>query len=171
MIELTAYVRNGFRSGNVDICTVCSPLPEGLKAFGEYQDEYVEMEGRADDFWFGFVRIPTRNGRFAPAWIALDWLREQGWTVCPDVPQFNADQIGYLTASRMKDRGWTPKLIETYLVEPDKEVSNPHYRTSSPMRLYAKTRVLLLEQKCPVVTESVTKYMARREARTKAKIN
>ena len=43
--------------------------------------------------------------------------------------------------SGLKERGWTPALIERFLGEPDKLVPNPHYRSGPSMRLYFLKRV------------------------------
>ena len=44
-----------------------------------------------------------------------------------------------------KSRGWTKKMINEYLGEPDKLVPNPYYRSSPPMKLYQLSRVIEVE--------------------------
>lgn len=56
-----------------------------------------------------------------------------GFTPKPDSP--------WLSETGVRARGWTPAMVAAFLGEPDRTVPNPHYRTSSPMKLYAKTRV------------------------------
>jgi transcriptional regulator with XRE-family HTH domain len=46
-----------------------------------------------------------------------------------------------LTASALKERGWTDTLIRDFLRGPDDTKSNPHHRSGPPMRLYAAARV------------------------------
>lgn len=57
----------------------------------------------------------------------------------PDRPQ-------HLSLAGLKDRGWTPALIQRFLGEPDETAPNPHYRTAAPMRLYLVSRVEACEQ-------------------------
>ena len=153
MTERIAYVRAGVRHGDVDICTLRSPLPEGLAKFGK------PLFQLGDDVLI--IRIATRNDRFASAWVALDWLREQGWAVSPDVPQFQHDEIGYITTDSLRHRGWTPKVIETFLPHPAREKLNPRYSSAAPMRLYARARVAALER-CPEGVDAMAKAKERR---------
>ena len=53
------------------------------------------------------------------------------------------DCIAY---SKIKsDRGWTDKLIEQFLGEPDHLKTNPMYKKAAPMRLYLLDRVTACE--------------------------
>lgn len=131
--EKWAYVRDVHKGESVEICTVGAPLPEDLPGFGK----------RVGDC----VRIKTSQGQFAPACIALDYLRENGWTVSPDVSEFTKEQIKYVVRKSIRERGWPLGLIDRVLPDPDKRVRNPHYRSAPPMSLYALCRVLLLEQR------------------------
>lgn len=45
-----------------------------------------------------------------------------------------------------RERGWTGKLIDRFLPEPDKVEPNPFYPSSYPMKLYKLSRVLEVEQ-------------------------
>ena len=51
-----------------------------------------------------------------------------------------------LTASQLKERGWTEGLIRSVLGAPDKRRKNPNYRSAAPLRLYFLGRVLDAEQ-------------------------
>lgn len=51
-----------------------------------------------------------------------------------------------LATSQPLKRGWTKSLIARYLIAPDEERVNPHYRGGPPMRLYNLARVEPLEQ-------------------------
>lgn len=50
-----------------------------------------------------------------------------------------------LAKSQLKARGWTDGAIKTFLGEPDRVKTNPHYRSGPPMQLYALTRVVEAE--------------------------
>jgi hypothetical protein len=50
-----------------------------------------------------------------------------------------------LTSTQLKERGWTPTLVKKFLDPPDATKPNPHYKSASPMRLYALTRVEAVE--------------------------
>ena len=47
----------------------------------------------------------------------------------------------YISLSSLKDRGWTEGIIKKIGVVPDKEVVNPHYKNSAPMKLYDVRRI------------------------------
>src|SRR6266568_504312 len=51
-----------------------------------------------------------------------------------------------LSTSQLKERGWTPALITTFLGHPDVLKPNPYYRSSPPWRLYDVSRVEQAEQ-------------------------
>lgn len=67
--------------------------------------------------------------------------------------------------SELSDRGWTPKLIEEHLGDPDHIKANPYYRRAAPMRLYNACRVTAAEQTSEVAAH-LAKTLKRR--RTKA---
>jgi len=52
----------------------------------------------------------------------------------------------FITKSALKDKGWTEKLITIFLPEPDKTAPNPMYKKSSPMKLYLKSRIKIIEE-------------------------
>lgn len=52
---------------------------------------------------------------------------------------------GRITKSDLRDRGWTQKMIETFLPDPDETARNPKYRCADPMKLYNNERVMALE--------------------------
>lgn len=72
-----------------------------------------------------------------------------------------------LTASKIKERGWTDTMINRFLGEPDQRKTNPHYRSGPPMRLFALARIEATEQR-PDVNEQIAKTLARRPARKAA---
>ena len=47
----------------------------------------------------------------------------------------------YLTQKSIIERGWSQRLINKYLITPDKEKTNPHYRSGPKMKLYLLSRV------------------------------
>lgn len=52
----------------------------------------------------------------------------------------------FITAATLKERGWTKKMIDTFLPEPDKTAPNPYYKKAPDMRLYCLKRVLTKER-------------------------
>lgn len=57
-----------------------------------------------------------------------------------------------LSSAALRERGWTPGLINTFLGEPDALKRNPHYAKAAPMRLYALARVEAAERSAGFVT-------------------
>lgn len=51
----------------------------------------------------------------------------------------------YLYKSKLKERGWTDKMIEKFAGEPDKVVQNPFYRSKQSF-LYLKKRIEKIEK-------------------------
>ena len=51
----------------------------------------------------------------------------------------------HYTKSTLLQRGWSKSLIERFLGKPDKESLNPHYRNSSPLKLFLIERVEKVE--------------------------
>jgi len=51
----------------------------------------------------------------------------------------------YISKTGLNKRGWTDRAIDIYLSQPDKEVKNPHYAKSPPMKLYLIARVDAIE--------------------------
>ena len=47
----------------------------------------------------------------------------------------------YLTQKSIIERGWSNRLIDKYLITPDKEKTNPHYRSGPKMKLYLLSRI------------------------------
>jgi hypothetical protein len=52
----------------------------------------------------------------------------------------------YLSVPALRDRGWTPSIVEKLLGEADTTRPNPCYRSAAPMRLYAEVRVEVAER-------------------------
>lgn len=52
----------------------------------------------------------------------------------------------YISKNGLKYRGWTEAGINRFLKIPDKEADNPHYKSSSPMKLYLLLRVEKIEK-------------------------
>jgi hypothetical protein len=50
-----------------------------------------------------------------------------------------------LTMPQLKDRGWTDAMVRDLLGGPDQLVPNPHYRSATPMRLWATDHVTTIE--------------------------
>lgn len=53
--------------------------------------------------------------------------------------------MGALTARQLRERGWTKRMMERFLVKPDGFAQNPHVLTGRPMRLYRTDRVQAAE--------------------------
>lgn len=47
----------------------------------------------------------------------------------------------FVTFTALRARGWSPKLIESILGEPDKLARNPYYRSAPPTKLFLTERV------------------------------
>lgn len=52
----------------------------------------------------------------------------------------------HYTQSELLNSGWTMKLIEMFLGEPDDTAPNPHYENGAPMKLYLIRKVEAIEQ-------------------------
>lgn len=52
----------------------------------------------------------------------------------------------YLSRSKLKERGWTDRIIKKFIPLCDKEKKNPYYASTSPMKLYLSKRVEQIEQ-------------------------
>ena len=50
-----------------------------------------------------------------------------------------------LSASKVRERGWTDSLIRRFLNPPDATAPNPMFRSAAPVRLYDLVRVLGVE--------------------------
>ena len=82
-------------------------------------------------------------------------------------PTNSATEPTSCTVSTLKERGWTDRLIQALLGEPDQLAPNPHYSSAAPMRLYLRQRIEEAEQH-PTFTEALNKFRARREAGRKS---
>lgn len=51
----------------------------------------------------------------------------------------------YITRAGLKLRGWTPKIIKSFIFEPDVITKNPYYKAGPPMLLYSFTKILEIE--------------------------
>lgn len=76
-------------------------------------------------------------------------------------------KILYLCKTDLKNRGWTDKLIKTFLPEPDEERINPYYASADMVKLFLLEKVEAIE-KSPefIVLQDGTRK--RREAAKKA---
>lgn len=52
----------------------------------------------------------------------------------------------WISMAGLKARGWTPKLIEQFLGQPERTAPNPHYRSAPPMRLWSLKSVIAVEE-------------------------
>lgn len=52
----------------------------------------------------------------------------------------------YLSLSSLKQRGWSESIIKNMCLLPDKEVTNPYYKSASTMKLYDLHKVEALEE-------------------------
>ena len=72
----------------------------------------------------------------------------------------------YMTQTDLLERGWTKKLISTFLTSPVLK-QNPYYRSGSPMKLYAKDDVEQAEH-LPEFSDAFQKAQKRRQSATQA---
>lgn len=68
----------------------------------------------------------------------------------------------YLTQAELIVRGWTRRMIDEHLGEPDDLVPNPHHPRAAPMRLFAADRIVAAEQITEIAEERAR--LARRRA-------
>lgn len=52
----------------------------------------------------------------------------------------------HYSKATIKQRGWTDKAIELFLISPDKISPNPYYKSAHPMKLYLIKRVEKIEK-------------------------
>ena len=52
-----------------------------------------------------------------------------------------------LCLHQLRERGWTPALVRTFLGPPDATKKNPHYAPAAPMKLYDLRRVKAAERR------------------------
>ena len=103
-----------------------------------------------------------------------DELRERTAPTPPRTPTSDwpqaltipGDTHMYASASQLKSRGWTDKLVNDLLGEPDRTEPNPVYPNTARMRLYQRKRVEAAEQH-PAFVQHLNKSANRR--RTAAK--
>lgn len=77
----------------------------------------------------------------------------------------------YVSLKGLKAEGWTDKLIQKFLGEPDKTARNPMFASAAPVKLYNRTRVLSVSQTKEFLEEKqkadVRKNSARKAVSTK----
>lgn len=52
----------------------------------------------------------------------------------------------YFTQNELKERGWNLRMIAALLGEPDRLKPNPWYRSSPPIKLFSRSRVMTAEE-------------------------
>jgi hypothetical protein len=79
------------------------------------------------------------------------------------MPSSNPPNDDYLSLSALRARGWSPKLIERELGEPNKTARNPMYRTAAPCRLWLRCHVEAAEKAEPFLAHQARRQgMSRR---------
>ena len=73
----------------------------------------------------------------------------------------------FLTASGLKERGWTTKLIRDFAGQPDKTEKNPVYKSAAPMKLYLLKRIKRIEN-TKKFREALDKSRKRKESGRKS---
>jgi hypothetical protein len=73
-----------------------------------------------------------------------------------------SEERRYISVAGLKARDWTPGTIKTFLGEPDRLATNPHYATAAKMRLYERCRVEDVE-KTPSWLDAKEKILKRRQ--------
>ena len=104
-----------------------------------------------------------------------DELRERTAPKPPGTPtggwlqELNApgDTRMYGSASQLRRRGWTDKLVGDLLGEPDRTEPNPVYPNTASMRMYERQRVEAAEQS-PAFIQHLNKYANRRRTAARA---
>ncbi len=67
----------------------------------------------------------------------------------------------HFTKKDLTARGWTAKLIERYLQEPDRLEDNPHCKNGAPMHCYEHDRVEKLESEVKTIKQVVERKAAK----------
>ena len=73
----------------------------------------------------------------------------------------------YVSLKGLKAEGWTDKLIQKFLGNPDKTARNPMFASAAPVKLYSRTRVQSVSQ-TPEFPEEKQKADARKKGAQKA---
>jgi len=81
--------------------------------------------------------------------------------------ELRAIEKKWISQAGLKARGWTPKLIERFLGQPERTVPNPHYRSAAPTRLWSLEAVLKAERD-PAFQEALAQAQRRQEGARKA---
>jgi len=69
-------------------------------------------------------------------------------TAEPTTRRKNKPKPAMITKSRLKsERGWTDKLIDTFMPEPDATAVNPNYKSGPPMLLFSVKRIERIEKR------------------------
>ncbi|NJM76236.1 MAG: hypothetical protein HC852_11165 [Acaryochloridaceae cyanobacterium RU_4_10] len=68
---------------------------------------------------------------------------------------------GHFTKKDLTARGWTAKMIERYLKEPDRLEDNPHCKSGAPMHCYEPDRVKRLELEVPSIKQAIERKAAK----------
>lgn len=58
----------------------------------------------------------------------------------------NQSKEEYLSRGKLKERGWTDRIIKKFMSLCDKEKKNPYYASASPMKLYLLQRIEKIEK-------------------------
>jgi hypothetical protein len=69
----------------------------------------------------------------------------------------------YLSRGKLKERGWTDRIIKNFMPLCDKEKKNPYYASAYPMKLYLLERVKQIEN-----TDKFKKEFTKSQPRKKA---
>lgn len=70
---------------------------------------------------------------------------EKGNAMTSETFRPKAADCDFYSTSELKKRGWTERLIQKYLPEPDSSAPNPYRRTGAPKRLYRPSKVHAIE--------------------------
>ncbi|HJV84547.1 MAG TPA: hypothetical protein VJ698_03660 [Noviherbaspirillum sp.] len=66
----------------------------------------------------------------------------------------------YFSATDLKKRGWTERLVHLFLSQPDRTEPNPHVKTGHPRRLYLSSRVIAIENTAEEFAEQRNRSLA-----------
>lgn len=79
----------------------------------------------------------------------------------------------YISKAKVKERGWTDKLIKKFMGLSDKEKKNPVFPSASPMQLYSLSRIKKIERSNSFIDEKkkseIRKKASRKAITTKKK--
>ena len=130
---------------------ISHPAPYKRRMMRELIDMQAEGQRLQDLLWQERARMEDAYARQAIEAAKEKLLRrhlpiERRTGAEDSSPQPERKEGKFISLSGLRARHWSPKMITTFLGEPDKLATNPHYASAPRMRLYERHRVENAEQ-------------------------